>query len=632
MIAAPVLIPLVAGAIMLFYDDRDRPTKLIMGLVAIGLGLLAAADLLDDAKRLGEGGLALVRLYRLGDWPVPVGIVLVLDRLSAMMVMLSTLLAGPALIHASAGWHGKGQHFHSLFQFLLAGVNGAFLTGDLFNLFVFFEVMLAASYGLMLHGSGPERIKGGLPYIAVNLAAAMCFLIGVALIYGTTGTLNMADIARVLGGLDDKGRLLVHAGAGFLGVAFLTKAAVWPLGFWLPPTYGAASAPAAAVMAIMTKVGIYVILRLSLLVLGPQAGASAGFGAPVLMIGGILTMGFGLIGVLGAPEPGRKGGYLAIISSGTLIGATGLVQAGGGVELLGGLLYYLLGSTAAIAAYFLIVEPVLRGDGAPDEDAALPQAGTRPASQGWRWGAMGLGTVEDTTAPASTRTVSWLTMAICFALIAAMLAGLPPLPGFIGKFAILRGALLAGMDLSGGLPAVLWIYLGVLVLSGFAALVALLRFGIRRFWAHEGEVPRILALEVVPVVLLLAMIGLLMLRADTVLGYTRATAVALLEPKVYRDQVLARAARLDAAPPENQTPTGQPEHGAGEDAAAGDRPQDAQGQPPQPEPQPAPRPESPESPESPGGPDTAAGAAGPAPQGAPPAVATGPAPGTGDAP
>ena len=168
---------------------------------------------------------------------MPIGIVLVLDRLSAMMVMLTALLAAPSLIYAAAGWHGKGQHYHSMFQFLLAGVNGSFLTGDLFNLFVFFEVMLAASYGLMLHGSGAARVKAGLQYIAVNLAASLFFLIGVALVYGTTGTLNMADIGRAVRELDDVPRLLFHTAAGFLGIAFLVKAAIWPLCFWLPPTY-----------------------------------------------------------------------------------------------------------------------------------------------------------------------------------------------------------------------------------------------------------------------------------------------------------------------------------------------------------------------------------------------------------
>ena len=550
LMAAPILVPLLAGAIMLFYNDRNRQTKLLIGLVAVGLTFLASVELMADVKSASDHAGTVVGLYRLGDWPVPIGIVLVLDRLSAMMVMLTALLAGPSLIYAAAGWHGKGQHYHSMFQFLLAGVNGAFLTGDLFNLFVFFEVMLAASYGLMLHGSGPERIKAGLHYIAVNLAASLFFLIGVALVYGTTGTLNMADIGRALYWLDDAQRMLFHTAAAFLGLAFLIKAAAWPLCFWLPPTYGAASPPAAAIMAIMTKVGIYVILRLSLLVLGPDSGPSAGFGAPVLMIGGLLTMGFGMIGILGTPELVRKGGYIAIISSGTVLSAVGFAQAGGGALMLGGALYYLVGSTAAISAFFLIAEPVSRGDEGNDETRIEDDAD--PLSE--RWQPMGLDTVEDMSTPASTRTVSWLTMAVCFALVAAMIAGLPPLPGFIGKFAILQGAIRDNLNASGMLPVILWIYAAMLILSGLGALIALMRFGIRRFWAEGGPTPRILALEVVPVVMLLVMIGLQTVRADAVMNYTRATATALLEPGVYRKAVLAGAQDVRAAPAQNSAP------------------------------------------------------------------------------
>ena len=556
LIIAPVLIPLIAGAIMLFYNDRNRQTKLMMGLAAVALTFIASLELVADVKSATEAGGTVVGLYPLGNWPVPIGIVLVLDRLSVMMVMLTALLAGPSLIYAAAGWHGKGQHYHSMFQFLLAGVNGAFLTGDLFNLFVFFEVMLAASYGLMLHGSGPERIKAGLHYIAINLAASLLFLIGVALVYGATGTLNMADIGRALYWLDGTDRLLFHAAAGFLGLAFLIKAAVWPLCFWLPPTYAAASPPAAAIMAIMTKVGIYVILRLSLLVLGPDAGPSAGFGAPALMIAGVVTMGFGMIGILGTPELARKGGYLAIISSGTVLAAIGFAQAGGGPMMLGGALYYMIGSTAAISAFFLIAEPVSRGD--QGSDAPHPDdTDAEPLSE--NWAPMGLDTVEDVETPASTRTVSWLAMAVCFALVAAMLAGLPPLPGFIGKFAILRGAIEDNLTMSATLPAILWVYAAMLILSGLGALIALMRFGIRRFWAEEGPTPRILALEVVPVVLLLAMIALQTLRADALLSYTRATAVALLEPGTYRDAVLQNAQDVRAAPAVNLAPQTPPD-------------------------------------------------------------------------
>ena len=269
LLIAPILIPLLAGAAMLFYEDRRA--KRIISLVAAGLLPIVAFALLDRAEAPSGG--TEVGLYLLGNWPSPFAIVLVLDRLSALMLLLTAVLALPALVFASAGWDRRGQHFHSLFQFLLMGLNGAFLTGDLFNLFVFFEVLLAASYGLMLHGSGPLRVRAGLHYIAINLAASLLFLIGVSLIYGVTGTLNMADLAVKAAAVPEADRALLRAGAAALGIAFLVKAAMWPLCFWLPITYMAAAPPVAAVFAIMSKVGVYAVLRVASLAFG--AGALA---------------------------------------------------------------------------------------------------------------------------------------------------------------------------------------------------------------------------------------------------------------------------------------------------------------------------------------------------------------------
>ncbi|MDN3711352.1 proton-conducting transporter membrane subunit [Paracoccus cavernae] len=220
------------------------------------------------------------------------------------------------------------------------------------------------------------------------------FLLGAALVYGTTGTLNMADISRVVPLLDEPQRLLFHAAAALLGMAFLTKAAVWPLCFWLPPTYTAASPPAAAVFAIMTKVGLYVILRLVTLTFGHDAGSSAGFGGPVLIVGGMATMAYGMIGVLGSQGVSIKGGYIALISSGTVLTAVGISLLGGGAQILSGALYYMIGSTIAIGAYFLLSEPISRGiEGRVEEDDAQI---SDPVLE--RWAPM-MGTVEDEEAP-----------------------------------------------------------------------------------------------------------------------------------------------------------------------------------------------------------------------------------------
>src|SRR5690606_18516369 len=242
---------------------------------------------------------------------------------------------------ATARWEKAGTHFHSLFLFMLMGLNGAFLTGDLFNLFVFFEVLLAASYGLILHGSGPARVKWGMHYIVINLAASLLFLIGVAMIYSETGTLNMAQLSLLLGGLDAQSRPLAEAGAAVLAVAFLIKAGIWPLNFWLPNAYAAAVAPVAAIFAVMTKVGIYILLRLSLLFFGVEAGGSSGFGDELLFLAGMLTILFGSIGVLASQALGRLAGYSVLISSGTLLAAVGFSQSG----VTAGALFYLVTST-----------------------------------------------------------------------------------------------------------------------------------------------------------------------------------------------------------------------------------------------------------------------------------------------
>jgi multicomponent K+:H+ antiporter subunit D len=178
----PVVAPLLAGALILLVPERHG-TRIVVAITSVLVQLGAAIALLylttDAMTQMWDEG---VGVYNIGGWPAPFGIVLVVDRLSAMMLMLTALVAMGALIYSLANWDRVAPGFHSMFQFLLMGLNGAFLTGDLFNLFVFFEVLLASSYGLMLHGSGPSRVKAGLHYIAVNLVASLQFLIGVSVI------------------------------------------------------------------------------------------------------------------------------------------------------------------------------------------------------------------------------------------------------------------------------------------------------------------------------------------------------------------------------------------------------------------------------------------------------------------
>ena len=245
----------------------------------------------------------------------------VADRLAALMLVLVGFVSVASALYAEAGWARAGSYFHPLFQLQLLGLNGAFLTGDLFNLFVLFEVLLAASYGLQLHGSGWPRVRSGMHYIAVNLLASSLFLIGLAVIYGVVGTLSMADVANKVALIPERDRGLLHAGAAILAVAFLIKAAVWPLNFWLVPAYTAASVPVAALFVLMTKVGFYALLRLWTLLFSTEAGVSAFFGGTVLLTAGLATLAFGAFGLLASIRLERIAAFSIVVSSGTLMAA-----------------------------------------------------------------------------------------------------------------------------------------------------------------------------------------------------------------------------------------------------------------------------------------------------------------------
>ncbi|RZJ03419.1 MAG: cation:proton antiporter, partial [Rubrivivax sp.] len=296
LVIVPVLLPLVTAAVLLLLGEQRRGAAAALNVVSTVAGALVAVALLMWVHR--QDAPAAFGVYLPGNWPVPMGIVLVADRLSTLMMVLAGCAGLAALLFALARWHGAGVHFHPLFQLQLMGLYGAFLTADLFNLFVFFEVLLAASYGLLMHGGGGDRVRAGLHYIAINLVASLLFLIGVALIYGVTGTLNMADIAQKLSQVPDSDRGLLGAGAAILSIAFLAKAAMWPMNFWLPPAYAAAGAPVSALFAVLTKVGVYAVLRLWTLCFPASAGPWAQFGGDVLVWGGLATLAFGALGMM----------------------------------------------------------------------------------------------------------------------------------------------------------------------------------------------------------------------------------------------------------------------------------------------------------------------------------------------
>ncbi len=323
LVILPILLPMATAVLITLIDDRFRAIKIALSLGATAILVVVALLLVIPTIQIGPSDTELIKVYPLGDWPMPFGIVLVADRLSALMVLVTSILGMATLTFSLARWYTAGPHFPAIFQLLLMGLNGAFLTGDLFNLFVFFEVMLAASYGLLLHGSGSARVKAALHYIAINLLASFLFLISAAILYGVTGTLNMADLVVRIPQVAAADRPLLDAGLGLLGLTFLIKAGMWPISFWLPAAYSVAAAPVAAMFAVMTKVGVYALLRLSYLLFAAEAEGVLGFNHDVLFVGGIATLVFGTIGVMSSQTSMRMASHIVLVSSGTLLAAIG---------------------------------------------------------------------------------------------------------------------------------------------------------------------------------------------------------------------------------------------------------------------------------------------------------------------
>jgi len=555
LIAAPILLPLLTAAIMLMLGEKHRPLKAKINLFSSLLGLGISVMLLQWTQTSGVPGS--IGVYLPGNWQLPFGIVLVVDRLSAMMLVLTGIIGVSALLFAMARWDGAGSSFHALFQIQLMGLYGAFLTADLFNLFVFFEVLLAASYGLMLHGSGRARVSSGLHYISINLLASSLFLIGAALIYGVTGTLNMADLALKIPLVPEADRGLLHAGAAILAVAFLAKAGMWPLNFWLVPSYSAASAPVAAMFAIMTKVGVYTLLRLWTLLFSGQAGASAYFGGDWLIYGGMATIVCAAVAILAAQRLERMASLSILVSAGILLSAIGFAQP----NLIGAALFYLVSSTLALSALFLLAELIERSRSVNEmplfDDADLI---TRPPQSLQPTKGINL---DDEQKAVVGQVIPW-TMAflgLSFIACALLIIGMPPLSGFIGKLGLLSALLNPlGIGNSGDVPIsnAAWGLLALLILSGLASLIAFSRLGIQRFWTpKERPSPLLRRLECVPIIALLGLSIALTFNAEPLMRYTQAAATALNNPEQYVMAVLgtrsvpspeAKAAMLEVQP------------------------------------------------------------------------------------
>ena len=523
LIIAPILLPLVASGLLLLLDERRRIAKNTIALATLIANLAISVMLMAQTVRVGAGGQSATRAYLVGDWAAPFGIVLVADWLSDLMIVLTSMIALAAFVYALARWDRAGPRFQALFLLQVMGLNGAFLTGDLFNLFVCFEILLAASYGMLLHGFGPERVKAGLHYVAINVGASLLFLIGVALIYGVSGTLNMADLATIIPGVAGGDLALLQSGFAVLGIAFLLKAGMWPLGFWLPRTYAAAVPPAAAVFALLSKVGIYALLRVYLLLFGTDMGWAGNFGEEWLLFGGIATVAYGTIGVLAARTLSRVAGFCVIISSGTLLASIG---AGEGTSL-SPILFYMVSSTLGLSAFYLLLELVERR-----ETEASIQAIVEPVFDDEYTGRLAEpeGDEVGIVIPA--------TIAILgggFAFCALLLAGLPPLSGFIAKFAIIHNLINLGDEVL----TEVWVFVFLLIGSGLAILIATTRAGIDLLWEPSDKPqPPLRLAEAVPVGVLLAVCLGLMIFASPVMRYMERTSLSLQDRQGYINAVL----------------------------------------------------------------------------------------------
>ncbi|NWK58756.1 monovalent cation/H+ antiporter subunit D [Acinetobacter sp. SwsAc2] len=436
-----ILIPAITAFILVLLgnpgsgslaQDWRQPWRRGISYTSGLLGLFTAVNYLIFASS-GQ-----ISVYNLSEWAAPFGIVLVLDQLSALMLVLTYGLAVPVMWFASKEWDERGRYFHAMCHFLLMGLTGAFLTGDLFNLFVFFEILLMASYVLLLHGQGKARFQLGIHYVTINLLASALFLIGLGMIYGSVGSLNMADVARLMPLLEGDQHRIAVAGGLLLFTVFGIKAAMLPVGFWLPKTYAVATTPVAALFTIMTKVGIYAILRVNGTVF--DDAISREILQYILLPIGLITSVYGVIGAMGAERLRRFIGFMILSSVGTILIAISLFNTLAWAAAL----YYLVHSTIIAAAFYIL--------------------------SGWITSQRGEFKDHFKIAPQMKQ---HKVVALTYFTIALMMAGLPPFSGFLGKVFILQATAHS--------PYQLLIIVTVLVVS-LLSIIAFTRVGFVIFW------------------------------------------------------------------------------------------------------------------------------------------------------
>ncbi|KGA97128.1 cation:proton antiporter [Alkalihalobacillus alcalophilus ATCC 27647 = CGMCC 1.3604] len=488
LILLPILIPFLIGAILILFAKKIAIQRFISGLSAISM-LLVSIFL---AIHVYQEGIAVLEL---GNWPAPFGIVIVADMFATMMLILSSIVGLVCLFFAFQTLSTKREksYFYPFYFFLLAGVNGAFLTGDLFNLFVFFEVMLISSYILIVIGGTKYQLRESFKYVVMNVFASILFLVGVAYIYSVTGTLNLADLAVKIEGLEQVGVLNVIA-VIFL-VVFAMKGGLFPLYFWLPRSYyGPPAAIAALFGALLTKVGIYAIMRTFTLVFTHDPD----FTHTLILILAGLTMFFGVLGAVSQFDFKRILSYHIISQVGYMVMGLGIFTP----LAIAGAIYYIAHHIIVKAALFLFAGATQKITGTTD----LKQMGgllkTHPV-------------------------LAWL-----FFISAISLAGIPPLSGFFSKFALILAAFLQEN----------YIIATVALVVGLLTLFSMMKIFMYAFWGeqkHTEEQAQMkigkLLIPIIPLVALTIGLGFL---AEPIFQYSLQVAEQLLDPTIYIESVL----------------------------------------------------------------------------------------------
>ena len=435
----PVLLPLLgaAGALLLAHHPRAQRTLSVVVLtavLAVSVTLLLMAD--------GDGPTAVA----VGGWPVPLGIVLVVDRLSALMLVVASTVALAVLVFAvGQGSADRDEDtplsiFHPTFLVLVAGVSNAFLAGDLFNLYVGFEILLMASYVLLTLGGTAPRIRGGITYVIVSLTSSIIFLAAIGLVYAATGTVNMADLAVRLADLPEGTQVLLQS---MLLIAFGIKAAVFPLSAWLPDSYPTAPAPVTAVFAgLLTKVGVYAIIRTQTLLF--PGGALD----DLLMWAALATMLIGILGAVAQTDLRRLLSFTLVSHIGYMVFGIALSTAAG----LAGAVFYVAHHIAIQTTLFLVAGLVERQGGTTSIDRLGGLARRSPL------------------------------LALLFFVPAMNLAGIPPLSGFIGKLGLLQAGVAEG-------SAAAYVLVAGGVVTSLLTLLAIARVWTRAFWRPPTQAP-----------------------------------------------------------------------------------------------------------------------------------------------